>query len=345
MKHILFITGTSYPCNSNMYMDTLASNLPSGYTASVVYADGGHRGIMQYLDIQDNVVTSLCHNAYREDWGASVTEYIDEYAVDVVVTTSAYYSGNDVYSGIKTIHNMSEIIDAAKSSPKVVFAALEFSGDVASESKAVNADVVITSSKQFASLIDGCDVTPSIIYGGAYVPPIGKYVKDIREYHGIPHETLVVGYIGELENENNVKPLVDACRSVGARLLVAGYGKQSELITDQKDMGYLTPIVPTNRRAWYDAFDVFVYPTKSLSFPFMAVEAMLCDTPVVMTPVSDFYSLTGGKFADFVYPTKEGIAEGIKKARQRRHISDTKDFAEKKFSIDAMVAGFIEAIQ
>lgn len=343
MKHILFITETSYPCNSNMYIDTLANNLPSRYTSSVIYADGGHRGIMQYLDMQDNVVTSLCHNAYREDWGKSVTDYIDEYAVDIVVTTSAYYSGLDVYSGIKITHNVSEIIGAAKSSPKVVFAALEFSYNVVAESKAVNADVVITSSNQFASLIRDCDVVPSVVYGGAYVPPVGKYVKDIREYHGIPNETLVVGYIGELESENNVKPLVDACRSIGARLLVAGYGKQSELITDQKDMGYFTPIIPTSRRAWYEAFDVFVYPTRSLSFPFMAVEAMLCDIPVVMTPVSDFYALMS-KYADFVYPTKEGIAEGIKNARQRRHISDTKDFVEKKFSIKSMVSGFIEAV-
>lgn len=344
MKHILFLSETSYPCDESMYIDSLSKNLPSSYTASVIYATNGHRAQLQYLDAVDNVVSDLCYESHREDWGSMVAEYIDEFAVDVVVTSASSFGDFDVSSGVLNTHSVDGIIDSTKSKPPVIFAAYDYYKDIKKRIEQVRANGYIVLSDTYAKYFtDVCEKTPSVVRGGIDESVIMHSSNNIRKYHGIKDDDFVVGYIGKLDPLYCIEQLADACKSLHAKLLVAGYGSLTDTISKYEHC-IITPFIPTNRTAWYNAFNVFAYPANRSTFPVFCAEAMVHKVPVVMSPVADFSSMFADE-ATFVIPNTENIIAGIRTASQRRNVLAVKEKVLARLSIKNMVNDFTGVIE
>lgn len=205
----------------------------------------------------------------------------------------------------------------------------------------------VQSSPFLSTFRDKCQVVPLGIDVNKFkrMPQMDAEVQTIRSLYG----SKIVLYIGKLRYYKGLEYLIQAMKSIEARLIIVGEGplkgKLQKLATHLNLLKKVTfvPHVSDKRLiAFYHACDVFALPSVSRSeaFGIVQLEAMACGKPVVSTnlptgvPFVNQHEKTG-----LVVPPKD--TESLSKAINllfanpdlRRRFGDTgKERVKKKFT-------------
>ena len=343
--HILFLANSAYPTGEAQYITHLAQNLPkSKIDVSVIFASEGHPGIQGTVGlIEENVVSELSFRAYKETWANDVVAYIKDAGVDVVVVGQLKFSQADPKTGIMATHSAEDICSAA--GVKSVFMAYDLDKLTFKNLDETNFDAYGSVSDLLARFITGSSPTiiPTVVRGCAVKPKAMDI--DIRGYWGIAKEDTVLGYMGEFADAFGTDAIFEAAKQLGTRIFACGWGNELAELEAYRDVVTLLPMIPTHRKEWYDAMDVFVYPVYSGAFPFYAMEAVMTGTPIVITPTADTFALFGNETMAFCSFNKtSSLVDGIKKARDM-DMKPAQKIAANELSLDKMVAGLIKLCQ
>lgn len=145
----------------------------------------------------------------------------------------------------------------------------------------------------------------SIVYPGCepqYRPLPRPAVEAFRAAKGLPEKFVL--YLGTLEPRKNVDTLVRAfaeARPPGATLVLAGAPgwRVEEISRAIEDAGLsreviLPGYVPADEKPlWYNAAEVFVYPSEYEGFGLPVLEALACGRPVITTNASSLPEVAG----------------------------------------------------
>ena len=148
----------------------------------------------------------------------------------------------------------------------------------------------------------------SVTYPGvdaAFRPLSDSAVAEFRRRRGLPEAFFL--YVGTLEPRKNLSTLIHAYasfkRSASAvRKLVLAGGKgwlYESLFAEVKELGVQQDVifpgyVPEDELPyWYNAAEVFVYPSLYEGFGLPPLEAMACGTPVVVSNASSLPEVVG----------------------------------------------------
>ena len=158
------------------------------------------------------------------------------------------------------------------------------------------------------SLYDACPdkvhvVTPGVdLYN--FTPGEGR--SQAREVVGLPHDALVVSFVGRIQPHKGPEVLIRATSELVKhspmlrhKLVVNVMGGASGANTEEVDrlkelsswlgiddvVRFEPPVARKDLAQWYRAADLVVVPSYSESFGLVALEAQACGTPVVATAV------------------------------------------------------------
>ena len=158
------------------------------------------------------------------------------------------------------------------------------------------------------SLYDACPdkvhvVTPGVdLYN--FTPGEGR--SHAREVVGLPHDALVVSFVGRIQPHKGPEVLIRATSELVKhspilrhKLVVNVMGGASGANTEEVDrlkelsswlgiddvVRFEPPVARKDLAQWYRAADLVVVPSYSESFGLVALEAQACGTPVVATAV------------------------------------------------------------
>lgn len=149
---------------------------------------------------------------------------------------------------------------------------------------------------------------------------------EARKALGVSGDDPVVLFVGNLIACKDVGSLISAVATlaregVRATALIVGDGVEAEALAAQAaDAGVSDRVRFEGRRpqselsAYYSAADLFVFPSVMEGFGLVAVEAMLCGTPVVGTP--EVFAEVVPEFAGSVAPVSdpEALAAAMRDA-------------------------------
>ncbi|MCX6707513.1 MAG: glycosyltransferase family 4 protein, partial [Candidatus Woesearchaeota archaeon] len=167
-------------------------------------------------------------------------------------------------------------------------------------------------------------IVPLGVNSREFSPPASK--DSAKEKIGIGKDSIVIGYIGRIGREKDLKTLYKAFRrlketSSNIKLLIVGSG------IDVKNMfGDMTDIIhveSTNSAyQYYQALDIFVLPSLTETSSLSTMEAMSCGLPVIATDVgcvSDY--IINGKNG-YIFPKKdyEALAKKLSKLIENREL-------------------------
>ncbi|MGM5483697.1 MAG: glycosyltransferase family 4 protein [Nanobdellota archaeon] len=121
-----------------------------------------------------------------------------------------------------------------------------------------------------------------------------KPVKDkkrAKEKIGIDPENKVIGYVGRLSNEKDIKTLIEAFKRVKleeeCKLLIVGKGIKSyeKIIENNKDIIHIKETSEVVK--YLQAMDIFVMPSHLETTSIATLEAMSCSLPPICTKVGN----------------------------------------------------------
>ena len=158
------------------------------------------------------------------------------------------------------------------------------------------------------SLYDACPDTVHVVSPGVdlYTFTPGESRSKAREVVGLPHDALVVSFVGRIQPHKGPEVLIRATSELVKhspllrnKLIVNVMGGASGANTDEVDrlkeltswlgiddvVRFEPPVARTDLPQWYRAADLVVVPSYSESFGLVALEAQACGTPVVATAV------------------------------------------------------------
>jgi glycosyltransferase involved in cell wall biosynthesis len=162
-----------------------------------------------------------------------------------------------------------------------------------------------------------------VIYCGvdkAFRPLPKRKVTSFRQKCGLPERIIL--FVGTIEPRKNVARLVEAysrLRDGSVKLVIGGARgwlyeevfarvEELELTGDVLFPGYISP---DELPLWYNAAELFVYPSLYEGFGLPPLEAMACGTPVITSNVSSLPEVVG-KAGLIVDPMdSEGLAEAM----------------------------------
>ncbi len=132
------------------------------------------------------------------------------------------------------------------------------------------------------------------------LPP--QEVEEFRRRKGLPERFIL--FLGTIEPRKNLVRLLEAysrIRREGVRLVLAGglgWGYEPILATMEKlglnDDVIMPGFVPQEEKVyWYNAAEVFVYPSLYEGFGLPPLEAMACGTPVVTSSAASLPEVVG----------------------------------------------------
>jgi glycosyltransferase involved in cell wall biosynthesis len=169
-----------------------------------------------------------------------------------------------------------------------------------------------------------------VVYHGvdaAFRPLPAAQVAAFRQKQGLPERFLL--FVGTLEPRKNVARLIEAYARLPAGrpplMLVGGKGwLYDEVLARVEALGlgddvHLVGYVPAgDLPLWYNAAQIFVYPSLYEGFGLPPLEAMACGTPVVTSCTSSLPEVVG-QAARLVDPTDiEALAAAIEDLLQDR---------------------------
>jgi D-inositol-3-phosphate glycosyltransferase len=158
------------------------------------------------------------------------------------------------------------------------------------------------------SLYDACPDTVHVVSPGVdlYTFTPGESRSKAREVVGLPHDALVVSFVGRIQPHKGPEVLIRATSELVKhspllrnKLIVNVMGGASGANTDEVDrlkelttwlgiddvVRFEPPVARKDLAQWYRAADLVVVPSYSESFGLVALEAQACGTPVVATAV------------------------------------------------------------
>jgi glycosyltransferase involved in cell wall biosynthesis len=153
----------------------------------------------------------------------------------------------------------------------------------------------------------------AVIYNG--VPPRGpeRDKSAARVEFSLPVSCFLIGTVGVLNEQKNHEFLVDLMlRLPRVHLAIVGDGAlRDELSSKSETLGvservHMIGAIPSYRvETFYDALDVFVFPSRYEGFGLALVEAMRSRVPVVTSDLPIFHEILGGSDGTFghVIPT------------------------------------------
>ncbi len=158
------------------------------------------------------------------------------------------------------------------------------------------------------SLYDSCPDIVHVVSPGVdlftFTP--GESRSAARELVGLPHDSLVVSFVGRIQPHKGPEVLIRATSELVKhspllrhKLVVNVMGGASGASTDEVDrlkelttwlgiddvVRFEPPVARQDLAQWYRAADLVVVPSYSESFGLVALEAQACGTPVVATAV------------------------------------------------------------
>jgi D-inositol-3-phosphate glycosyltransferase len=158
------------------------------------------------------------------------------------------------------------------------------------------------------SLYDSCPDIVHVVSPGVdlftFTP--GESRSAARELVGLPHDALVVSFVGRIQPHKGPEVLIRATSELVKhspllrhKLVVNVMGGASGASTDEVDrlkelttwlgiddvVRFEPPVARQDLVQWYRAADLVVVPSYSESFGLVALEAQACGTPVVATAV------------------------------------------------------------
>ena len=177
-----------------------------------------------------------------------------------------------------------------------------------------------------------------------------KCQKELKERENI------IGYIADLTENKGVRNFLDAIlilRNKDFKFIIGGGGSLLEEIrkkideSDLTDMVKLAGWIPHDEMPTYlNKLKLLILPSSSEGIPTILLEAMLCGTPVLATPVGGVPDILKDGENGFVLPNNspENIASGITRALDHPSLSriakNSRELLEKESSHEAAVERF-----
>jgi len=151
-------------------------------------------------------------------------------------------------------------------------------------------------------------------------------------------EGFTLGFLGRLDLEKNIFNLIKACKELKVNLAIAGTGTLYEKVKKAENehvkvLGFFKDEV-----YFYNAIDVYILPSYAEAcVPFSVLEAMACETPIIVSPIINIEG-------DFCVKMKGFGKEDIKKAILEMKDKFSKDLgkearkvAVEKYSMERML--------
>ena len=171
--------------------------------------------------------------------------------------------------------------------------------------------LVANTDAEAASLVSLYDACPDIVHVVSpgvdlYTFTPGQGRSAAREVVGLPHEALVVTFVGRIQPHKGPEVLIRAISELVKhspllrhKLIVNIIGGASGANTEEVDrlkelatwlgiddvVRFAPPVPRADLAQWYRAADLVVVPSYSESFGLVALESQACGTPVVATAV------------------------------------------------------------
>jgi glycosyltransferase involved in cell wall biosynthesis len=162
-----------------------------------------------------------------------------------------------------------------------------------------------------------------VVYCGVdkpFCPLPEREVASFRQKRGLPERIIL--FVGTIEPRKNVARLVEAysrLRDGQVKLVIGGARgwlyeevfarvEELELTGDVLFPGY---IPPAELPLWYNAAELFVYPSLYEGFGLPPLEAMACGTPVITSNVSSLPEVVGEAGLTVDPMNSEGLAEAM----------------------------------
>lgn len=176
---------------------------------------------------------------------------------------------------------------------------------------------------------------------------------EARAALGLPHDAVVVGFVGRLDFQKGVDRLVRVARC----LLERGLDNIIFAVMGPGDFGSASGVneesMPANvrvlgaipgARRYFSAFDIFALPSRYEGFPYVVLEAMAVGIPIVSTRVSGAAELIDAEQTGFVVPNEDdtslfadATAALAQDPMMRERMSRNCERAVARFSATAMV--------
>ena len=110
-----------------------------------------------------------------------------------------------------------------------------------------------------------------------------------KQHKNIDSSKLVIGYVGRISKEKNVRVLVEAYERLKSKfnciLLIVGSGTKEEMSYVRNIPGVVCAGFQENVIPYFQAMDIFVMPSLTETTSLATLEAMACGVPVVTTRV------------------------------------------------------------
>ena len=171
--------------------------------------------------------------------------------------------------------------------------------------------LVANTDAEAASLVSLYDACPDIVHVVSpgvdlYTFTPGQGRSAARDIVGLPHDSLVVSFVGRIQPHKGPEVLIRATSELVKhsplmrhKLIVNIIGGASGANTEEVDrlkelttwlgiddvVRFAPPVARGDLAQWYRAADLVVVPSYSESFGLVALEAQACGTPVVATAV------------------------------------------------------------
>jgi D-inositol-3-phosphate glycosyltransferase len=171
--------------------------------------------------------------------------------------------------------------------------------------------LVANTDAEAASLVSLYDACPDIVHVVSpgvdlYTFTPGQGRRAAREFVGLPHDALVVSFVGRIQPHKGPEVLIRATSELVKhspllrhKLVVNIIGGASGANTEEVDrlkelatwlaiddvVRFAPPVPRADLAQWYRAADLVVVPSYSESFGLVALESQACGTPVVATAV------------------------------------------------------------
>jgi len=188
----------------------------------------------------------------------------------------------------------------------------------------------------------------SVVYNGIVWEERERIKGYLGEQFGIEGKVFTICGIGRIELVKNFALLISSIKDLEVKLLIVGEGDQEkELRSLVKKLQIEDKVIFAGYRE--DAVniilhsDLFVISSDKEGLPYVLIEALLCEIPVISTDVSDVKRILPD-FAVVPVGDKERLSQTIVNVKEnyvtaKEEYQKSFNFAKEHFTIEAMVDG------